>query len=475
VTFIQARAAESTEPADPTLLVVDQDRDVREQVEAAAAPLGFRVVTTAGRSLGAAMASVKPDAAIVDLDGGDGGAILREIQAIDPRCAVILTSANATVDAAIAALKDGALDYLTKPFELDRLRDVLVTVRKQVERRETFLRIDADVAKQFEFYGMVGRSPAMQELFDAIRRLAPHLRTVLVTGETGTGKELVAKALHKLGPRRDRRLITLNCSAVVETLFESELFGHVRGAFTGATETKVGLFEHADAGTIFLDEVGELPMSLQPKLLRAVEYGEVQRVGSLETRRADVCVIAATNRDLLSEVADGRFRSDLYYRLGILELYLVPLRDRREDIPYLAAVFIRECAERLKRPIIGITAAAERVLQTAPWPGNIRQLRHVIERACLMTDGRMLTERELSSAISSGIGGMSGAVRSSAQPASAAVSMPRTESTRLSTAQRDQISRVLAEVGGNKTAAAHHLGISRRSLYRWIERLDIPS
>ena len=472
MTLPRAHASEPHGALPPTLLVLDDDHDVRSQVETAAGPLGFRVVpASADRPLADAMTTIKPDAAIVDLHGGDGAEIMRAIHTADPRCAVILTSANATVDGAIAAIKEGALDYLTKPFELDRLREVLITVRKQVERRETFLRIDADVAKQFEFYGMVGRSPAMQELFDAIRRLAPHIRTVLLTGETGTGKELVAKALHKLGPRRDRRLITLNCSAVVETLFESELFGHVRGAFTGATETKIGLFEHADAGTIFLDEIGELPMSLQPKLLRAVEYGEVQRVGSLETRRADVCVIAATNRDLLSEVADGRFRSDLYYRLGILELYLVPLRDRREDIPYLAAVFIREVAERLQRPIIGITAAAERVLQTAPWPGNIRQLRHVIERACLMTDGRMLTERELAAAISSGMG-MSSVGRTSTPAPRVAV--PKPEAARLATAQRDQISRVLGEAGGNKTAAAHQLGISRRSLYRWIERLDIP-
>jgi two-component system response regulator HydG len=472
VTFAQARIRDSFDDVQPTLLVIDDDEDVRMMVNSAASALGFRVVRHADdRSPLDAMAAIRPDAVLIDVRRSERASLMREMHAADPRCAVIMTTANATVDAAISAIRDGALDYLTKPFEIDRLREVLVTVRKQVERRETFLRIDADVAKQFEFYGMVGRSPAMQELFDAIRRLAPHIRTVLVTGETGTGKELVAKALHKLGPRRDRRLITLNCSAVVETLFESELFGHVRGAFTGATDTKVGLFEHADAGTIFLDEVGELPLSLQPKLLRAVEYGEVQRVGSLDTRRADVCVIAATNRDLLSEVADGRFRSDLYYRLGILELYLVPLRDRREDIPYLAAVFIRECTERLKRPIIGITAAAERVLQTAPWPGNIRQLRHVIERACLMTDGRMLTERELESAISSGMGlGTSPRATTAARTA-----MPKPDSARLSTAQRDQIARVLADVGGNKTAAANQLGISRRSLYRWIERLDIQT
>jgi DNA-binding NtrC family response regulator len=454
----------------PTLLVIDDDASVLAVVSDVAESLGFRVV--ARRDASAALSEaqhIKPDAAVVDLTYFDATTVLSELAAGDPQCPVILMARNQSVDAAISALKAGALDYLAKPFDRERLRDVLVTVRKRVERRETLLRIDADVAKQFEFYGMVGRSPAMQELFDTIRRLAPHLRTVLITGETGTGKELVAKALHRLGPRRDRRLITLNCSAVVETLFESELFGHVRGAFTGANETKVGLFEHADTGTIFLDEVGELPMSLQAKMLRAVEYGEVQRVGALDTRRADVCVIAATNRDLLSEVADGRFRSDLYYRLGILELYLVPLRDRREDIPYLAAVFIRECSERVKRPIIGITAAAERLLQTAPWPGNVRQLRHVIERACLMTDGRMLSERELQAAMSTGLGG---ALRSAVSPRPTAMAL-KPASSRLSAAQRDQIERVLTQVGGNKSAAAHELGISRRSLYRWIDRLNI--
>ena len=456
---------------DPTLLVVDDDASVLAFVSDVAKSLEFRVV--ARRDVSAALSEahvIKPDAAIVDLTSLEATTVLSALAATDPQCPVILMARNQNVDAAISALKAGALDYLAKPFDRERLRDVLVTVRKRVERRETLLRIDADVAKQFEFYGMVGRSPAMQELFDTIRRLAPHLRTVLITGETGTGKELVAKALHRLGPRRDKRLITLNCSAVVETLFESELFGHVRGAFTGANETKVGLFEHADTGTIFLDEVGELPMSLQAKLLRAVEYGEVQRVGALDTRSADVCVIAATNRDLLSEVADGRFRTDLYYRLGILELYLVPLRDRREDIPYLAAVFIRECSERVKRPIIGITAAAERLLQTAPWPGNVRQLRHVIERACLMTDGRMLSERELHAAMSAGMGSAARAVVPSRPTAMA--SRPAA-SGRLSAAQRDQIQRVLTQVGGNKTAAAHELGISRRSLYRWIDRLDI--
>ena len=453
----------------PTLLVIDDDPEVQSLVEAAAQPLGFRLVAhTDRRAALAAASAIKPDAVLLDLHDMDGVAALREIHSADPQCHVILMTRAASVDGAIAAIKEGALDYLTKPFDAERLTDVLITVRKRVERREMFLRLDADVAKQFEFYGMVGRGPVMQELFDTVRRVAPHVRTVLITGETGTGKELVAKALHRLGPRRDRRLSTVNCSAVVETLFESELFGHVRGSFTGATETKLGLFEHSDGGTVFLDEIGELPLSLQAKLLRTVENGEVQRVGALETRHTDVSVMAATNRDLESDTATGRFRSDLYYRLAILELHLVPLRDRREDIPYLTAVFIRDSAERLNRPIVGITSAAERLLQLAPWPGNVRQLRHTIERACLMSDGRMLTERELATALSPGTGG-------NARPAPQRSASAKLDPNLMSTGQRAQIERVLHQVHGNKTAAAQQLGMSRRSLYRWLDRLDIPT
>jgi DNA-binding NtrC family response regulator len=381
---------------------------------------------------------------------------------------VILMTGNPTLDTAIEAVKAGALDYLTKPLAFERLRELLVTVREGIRRRERLLDVDADVARQFEFCGMIGRSPVMQELFDSIRRLAPHARTVLVTGETGTGKELVAKAIHKLGPRHARRLITVNCSAVVENLFESELFGHARGAFTGATQAKVGLFEHADGGTLFLDEAGELPLSLQPKLLRAVEYGEVQRVGTLEARHADVNVIAATNRDLRSEVAAGRFRADLFYRLGILEINLVPLRERREDVPYLTAMFVHEFAERLNRPITGVTPAAERLLQHTSWPGNIRELRNVIERACILTESRILSERELMKAMLAPQTGAS----PDAAPTRSPVPAPSDPSL-FSTAQREQIERVLQQAGGNKAAAARLLGMSRRSLYRWLDRLNV--
>ena len=463
----------TAEPAKPpTLLVVDDDPAVLVLIDRIATELGFTVIRAMdGHAALEALPLVRPDGALVDvgLSGIDGLSLLREIKQADPQSQVILMTGSASIDSAVEAIKAGALDYLAKPFDVTRLRDLLTTVRKSLERRETFLRIDADVARQFEFYGLVGRSPLMQELFDSVRRFAPYARTVLVTGETGTGKELVAKALHRLGPRKDRRLITVNCSAVVETLFESELFGHVRGAFTGASETKVGLFEHADGGTMFLDEIGELPLPLQAKMLRAVEYGEVQRVGSLETRRSDVFAVSATNRDLRQRSAQGLFRSDLYFRLSTIELHIPPLRDRREDIPYLTAAFIREFSARLNRTIKGMTPHAERILQQAAWPGNVRELRNVIERACILTDSRIVTEREVGAAMST----VPCAAPDQPEARTGDTLAPAAADTRMSTAQREQITRVLRLVGGNKAAAAKHLGVSRRSLYRWLERLDI--
>jgi DNA-binding NtrC family response regulator len=452
----------------PRLLVVDDDASIGPIVDRFASRLGFDVeYRDNGPEALRVLATLKPAAALVDLQMPELGGIdvLRAVRAADPECQVILMTGNATVDTAIEAVKAGALDYLTKPFDFDRLRSLLVGIRDAIARREQVLKVDASAAQQFVFQGMIGRSTAMEELFDSIRRLAPHVRTVLVTGETGTGKELVAKALHALGSRRDKRFSTVNCSAVVDTLFESELFGHVRGAFTGATETKVGLFEHAAGGTLFLDEAGELPLALQAKLLRAVEHGEIQRVGSLEMRRIEVAVIAATNRNLRAEAAAGRFRSDLYYRLSILEIHLPPLRDRREDIPYLTAAFIRECGNRLKRSITGLTAGAERILQNAPWLGNIRELRNVLERACILSDGGILTEREMLPAMST--------QERSGAAVPVAFAAPETETHLMTTAQRDQIRRAMNKTQGNKAAAAKLLGVSRRSLYRWLDRLDL--
>jgi DNA-binding NtrC family response regulator len=458
----------------PTLVVVDDEQGILDVVGRFARRTGFDVIPcSGGRDAIAQLQTRRADVALVDLRMPDIGGldVIRAIREINPQCQAVLMTGYASVDTAVEAIKLGAMDYLSKPLDFDRVEQLLTSVRDEIERRRSLLTIEGDVAKRLEFCGMIGRGPVMQDLFGMIRRLAPHVRTALITGETGTGKELVARALHQTGPRRERRFVTVNCSAVVETLFESELFGHVRGAFTGAVDHKPGLFELADQGTLFLDEIGELPPSVQAKLLRVLELGEVHRVGSLEARRVNVHVIAATNRDLKAEVDAGRFRSDLYYRLNIVEVKLPTLRDRREDIPYLTAAFVRSTSERLQKPVLGLSPGAERVLAGAQWEGNVRELRNVIERACILVDGDCITEREL--AVS-----MPGPLPvPSATPAQIGYARPASADDKdlLVTVERDHIQRALARAGGNKKAAAKMLGLSRRALYRRLERLDLAA
>jgi DNA-binding NtrC family response regulator len=371
---------------------------------------------------------------------------------------------QASMDAAIEAVKLGALDYLSKPIEFGRLRELLTTVRYGIARRQRLLAADSELASRFDFYGLIGRSPVMQDLFDTIRRLAPHVRTALVTGETGTGKELVARALHRLGPRSSRRFVVCNCSAIADTLFESEFFGHTRGAFTGASESKAGLFEQADGGTLFLDEIGELPLSMQPKLLRVVEYGETKRVGATESKRIDTCIVAATNRDLVGEVAAGRFRQDLFYRLDVVEFRLPPLRDRREDIPYLTAAVIKEFSQRFNKPLAGISPGAERLLRNAPWPGNVRELRNTLERACMSCESRLLTDRDVLASLGK-----------TSSPATAPAAGPQAaRHPRAATSlNRSDVEQALQRVGGNRSAAARCLGVSRRALYRRLDAFGL--
>ncbi|NUR54414.1 MAG: sigma-54-dependent Fis family transcriptional regulator [Acidobacteria bacterium] len=459
----------------PLLVVVDDEQGILDVVGRFARRAGFDVLTcSGGREAIELLGMKRADLVMVDLRMPDVGGldVLRAIRETDPRCQAVLMTGYASVETAVEAIKLGAMDYLSKPIDFGRLEQMLAGVRDEIERRRNLLTIESDVARRLEFCGMIGRGPAMQELFGMIRRLAPHVRTALITGETGTGKELVARALHKTGPRRERRFVTVNCSAVVETLFESELFGHVRGAFTGATDHKPGLFELADGGTLFLDEIGELPLSVQAKLLRVLELGEVHRVGSLDPRRVNVHVIAATNRDLRAEVAAGRFRSDLYYRLNVVEVKLPPLRDRREDIPYLTASFVRGTSERLQKPLLGLSPGAERLLASAPWEGNVRELRNVIERACILADGEFITERELSISMP--------ALEAPAAMTAAGRTTPRGTAPDqdgggdlLATVEREHIQRALLRANGNKKAAARMLGLSRRALYRRLERLDL--
>jgi DNA-binding NtrC family response regulator len=447
----------------PSLLVVDDEVPVLRLIERLANKAGFDVMTCSGGSDAMRLLTRKPaDLAMVDLRMPDvnGLDLLRQIRRAVPGCEVILMTGHASVESAVEAIKSGAREFLTKPFDFDRLRKLLVSIREELARRAQVVALESAVAHELEFCGMLGRSPVMQEVFSLIRRLAPHAKTVLVSGETGTGKELAARAFHQAGPRHSKPFITVNCSAVVATLFESELFGHVRGAFTGAVDSKSGLFEAAQGGTLFLDEVGELPLTVQAKLLRTLEFGEVQRIGSLQTRRVDVTVIAATNRDLRTEVAAGRFRGDLFYRLNVVEVELPPLRDRREDIPYLTAAFIADCARRMQKPLTGLTAVAERLLHDASWGGNVRELKNVVERACMLADGNLITEREIEGSV--------GPALSASQTAQARACSPALEAV-----ERGHIVDVLRQVNGNRMAAAKILGISRRALYRRLDRHQI--
>lgn len=451
----------------PLLLVVDDEPGILRLISKFARNIGFEVATAAsGHEALEKLQREKAAVALVDLrmPDVDGLEVLRRIRAADPDCHVILMTGHASIDTAIEAIKHGAMDYLKKPFDFDRLESLLKRVRDEIDRRRVLLAAESRVAKQLEFCGMVGRSPAMLELFEQIRRFAPHVRTALVTGETGTGKELVARALHKAGPRAHKKFVTINCSAVVESLFESELFGHMRGAFTGAVESKPGLFEAADGGTLFLDEIGELPLASQAKLLRVIETGDVQRVGGLESRRVDVRVVAATNRNLRVESAAGRFREDLFYRLSVVELGIMPLRERREDIPYLTSAFVKHFATQFNKPILGPTPAAERVLLSAPWLGNVRELRNTIERICILTDDRLFSEK--ATIVSLG-------QQSSGSEAPAFATGAHSATPLLADAERHHITRVLRDTRGNKKAAAQLLGLSRRALYRRLDRLGL--
>jgi DNA-binding NtrC family response regulator len=447
----------------PVLVVIDDDAGILKLVARFARPKGFEVQTYASPREALTNLAHRPvDVAIVDLRMPEVGGldVLRALREAHPASQVILMTGHASVDTAIEAVKLGALDYVEKPLDFERLGQLLQTVRDDIARRVALFEAESDTARRLELCGMIGRSAVMQELFGLVRRIAPHARAALVTGETGTGKEGIARAIHELGPRRTRKFVTINCSAVVESLFESELFGHMLGAFTGATANKPGLFEAADGGTLFLDEVGELPLAVQAKLLRALELGEVQRIGSLQARKVDVRIIAATNRELSKEARAGRFRTDLYYRLNVVELNVPPLRDRLDDVPYLTAAFIREFSATFRKSIEGITPAAERLLAGRDWLGNVRELRNVLERACMLTDGPVLTDRDL-------IGILPPEVPVPTEwPSSSSLSEG------IEQLERESILRVLHQVRGNKRAAAERLGVSRRTLYRRLARIQ---
>ncbi|HGK4675140.1 sigma-54-dependent response regulator transcription factor ZraR [Kluyvera genomosp. 2] len=380
----------------------------------------------------------------------DGIETLKEIKAYNPSIPVLIMTAYSSVGTAVEALKSGALDYLVKPLDFDSLQQTLVAALAHTRQPESAA---VESAPQS---GMVGDSPAMRALLHNIALVAPSDATVLIHGESGTGKELVARALHALSLRGDKPLVTLNCAALNESLLESELFGHEKGAFTGADKRREGRFVEADGGTLFLDEIGDISPLMQVRLLRAIQEREVQRVGSNQTLSVDVRLIAATHRDLAEEVNAGRFRQDLYYRLNVVAIEMPPLRQRREDIPQLAHHFLRRYGERNRKSVQGFTPQAMDLLIHYDWPGNIRELENAVERAVVLLTGEYISERELPLAIV----GTPVPACSSADD----VIQPLVE------VEKEVILAALEKTGGNKTEAARQLGITRKTLLAKLSR-----
>ena len=392
-------------------------------------------------------------------DGRSGGATAPAGGNNDDRAQIVMMTAHATVENAIEAMKLGAFDYLQKPFEIDEL---LVVVRRALDHqrlRTEYRYLISERDEQFDHYGIIGGSRAMGEVIHRAELVAETKSTVLISGETGTGKELVARAIHDRSAQRDMPLIKVNCAAIPETLLESELFGHVRGAFTGATGTKKGKFALADGGTIFLDEIGTMSLTLQSKLLRVLQEREFEPLGAERTERVDLRVIAATNRDLRQMVSDGKFQEDLFYRLNVIPIEIPPLRERREDIPPLVEHFVRKHAQRTGRRIERIDEGVLADLQQYDWPGNVRELENTIERAVVLTPGPVVTSRAIS-------------IVGAASPQATGLPSLKLRQN-IEWVERETIRRALESAGGVKKDAAELMGISQRALSYYLAKYRI--
>lgn len=394
-----------------------------------------------------------PHLVLVDLlmPGMTGMQVLEQVLEFDAATEVVLLTGQYSTESAVEAIQKGAADYLTKPVDVERLQQRVESLIAELRKGQRRAELENELIENSQFATMVGHSPAILEVFYRIQRVAPHFRTVLLTGETGTGKELAAQALHRLSPAASGPYVTCNCSAVVETLAESELFGHVKGAFTGAVQDRIGVFEAANGGTVLLDEVGELSPASQAKLLRVLQNQEIQRVGSPLTRRLDIRVIAATHRDLPSMVKDQRFREDLFYRLSMVQIKLPTLAQRTEDLPLLERYFVKRFALQYNKPVSGISRRAQALLARHSWPGNVRELESVLGSACMVAEGETID-----------VGDLPEYIRESQW----SEAPPEEPLSTLEKAERTHTLRVLESVRGNKVRAAELLGVSRAKLYR---------
>ena len=446
------------------ILIADDQADVLEALRLLLKPEGFTV--EAVRAPAAALKAAESrdfDLALIDLNyardttsGTEGLDLLAKLQAADATLPVVVMTAWASVEIAVEAMRRGAKDFVTKPWDNPRL---LAIVRNQLELARA-VRAYRRLAEENQILRggksgpkLIAESAAMRPVLDIIARVGPSDANVLITGENGTGKGLVAQALHAISARADQPFISVNMGGLPEGLFESELFGHVRGAFTDAKADRAGRFELADGGTLFLDEIGNIPHSQQAKLLRTLETGEFERVGSSKTHRANVRLVSATNADIAAEVTGGRFRQDLLFRLNTIQLHLPPLRERREDIDLLAQHFLRQHAERYRKAVTGFDPGAVETLKSYPWPGNVRELDHSIERGVLMCAGRVIRDTDLG--------------------LKAGAASPSLEDMSLEEVEAFFIKKVLARSDGNARAAAEALGLSRSAFYRRLEKYGL--
>jgi two-component system, NtrC family, response regulator HydG len=449
--------------AKNTLLVVDDDFAHRTMLKTLISGWGYEVREADDGAAAVEAVHKDPfDLILMDIRmvRVSGLEALEEIQRFNPALPVILMTAYASVETAVEALKKGAYDYLTKPLDFDELRLALERALEHTHLREENRVLRERLGTRFDRGNLIGRSAAMTRLLDLVAQVAPSEATALVTGESGTGKEMIAGAIHYNSPRKGGPFIRINCAAITETLLESELFGHEKGSFTGADRRKEGKFRQADGGTIFLDEVSEMSLGMQVKLLRVLQEREFTRVGGEELIRVDVRVIAATNRDLLRAVTEGRFREDLYYRLNVVNLRVPPLRERKEDIPLLAQHFLKIFAERNRKALKGFTPRALDRLLRYHWPGNVRELMNTVERGVVLSRADVLDEEDVAPVLEAD------SPRAPADPAAASAG----GDTSLESVEKATILKTLEEAGGNKSEAARRLGITRRTLHLKLKK-----
>src|SRR5687768_17401033 len=460
-------ATEHSRPAratEPRVLIADDQGDVLEALRLLLKAEGFQLETASSPAgVLAAVEAREFDVALIDLNytrdttsGEEGLNLLSRIQGIDPTLPVVVMTVWGSVEVAVEAMRRGARDFIQKPWDNARL---LAIIRTQIElsqalRKGQRLEAENSLLRSEGMPSLVAESPAMQNVLQVVARVGPSDANVLVLGENGTGKGVVARALHAVSSRASRPMVIVNSGGVSEGVFESELFGHVRGAFTDAKTDRVGRFELADQATLFLDEIANVPMSQQAKLLRVIETGEFERLGSSRTRRVNVRIISATNADLNEEVAGGRFRQDLLFRLNTIEIRIPPLRDRREDTPLLAQHFLRQHAQRYRKRLTGFESGAMQMLLEHPWPGNVRELDHAIERAVLMAPGPLVKPADLG-------------LRSAKESAG------RLEDMSLEDVECFLIKKAMTRYDGNVSQAAKALGLSRSALYRRLQRYGL--